>query len=178
MGAKRPAKIKKKAYVEIDLKALQETGEIKIVGEPILAPEVTTKVPKGRFEIVYCAELFDIMKELGNRKMNVLTYLLDHKDGNNCINATNTQLANTIGVSRPTVIDTIKALENAGLATRKNSVLMISPNLMVKGSQLREAFLMHKFEELSEEKRLPILEGEIEGQMEVNMDGDVIEHVK
>ena len=149
--ANRPPACTNKAYVEIDIEALQTTGEVIIVGEPIIAPTITTKVPRGNFEITYTAELFDIMKTLGNKKIEVLSYILDHKDGNNSLNMTNVQLAKALNVSRPTVIDTMRILEDAKLITRHNSVIMISPRLMVKGNQLREAWLMRKFEEVSEE---------------------------
>ncbi len=176
MGSKRAPAIKEKAYVEIDLALLRQTGEIKITGAPIIAPEVTQKVPRGSFEITYCAELFDIMKELGNRKIQVLAYLLDHKDGNNCLNRTNSQLAEAIGVSRPTVIETIKTLSEAGLARRENSVLMISPGLMVKGSQVREAWLMRKYVSMPENSEP--LDSVIEDQLAIGEDGDIVERVK
>lgn len=176
MSAKRPPAIKKKAFVEIDAKLLSETGEVKIIGEPIFAPEITTRVPKGKFEVVYCSELFEVMRDLGNKKIEVLAFILDHKDGNNQLNYTNTQLSKAIQVSRPTVIETLKVLECAGLITRKNSVIMVSPHLMVKGNQIREAYLMRKFEEM-DEKELPYIESEIEGQFSLNSSGDIVQEV-
>lgn len=150
MPAKRPPALQKKGYIEFDLDHYYETGEIITVGEPIIAPEITTRVPKGKFEIVYTAQLFGILEKLGNRKIQVLSYLLDHKDGTNCLNITNTELAKEVGCSRPTVVDTINILSDAGLVARKGSVLMLSANFMVKGNQIREAYLMQKFEEISQ----------------------------
>lgn len=152
MGARRPPACTKRAYVEIDLEMLEATGEIRIVSSPIIAPTIVERVPRGKFEITYTAELFDIMKTLGNKKIEVLAYILDHKDGQNSLNITNTELAKAVGASRPTVIDTLNILNEADLVTRKNSVLMISPRLMVKGNQLREAWLMRKYEEISTEQ--------------------------
>ena len=106
MPSKRPPAVQEKAYIEIDLNALRSTGDIVLVGDPIIAPMITTRVPKGNFEIVYTADLFEIVEKLGNQKMQVLKYLLENKDGFNQVNATNTELAEKVGCSRPTVIET------------------------------------------------------------------------
>lgn len=148
--ANRPPTCKKTAYVEIDLQLLETTGEIKIISEPIIAPTITEKVPRGKFEITYTAELFNIIKMLGNKKIEVLSYILEHKDGNNSLNITNTELAIATNASRPTVIDTMKILQEADLISRKGTVIMVSPRLMIKGNQLREAWLMRKYEEISD----------------------------
>lgn len=149
MSAKRPPALQKKAYVEIDYQALKETGEVRIIGSPIVAPTITTKVPRGKFEIVYTAELFGVLDKLGNKKIQVLSYLLENKDSNNSLNMTNTEIAKNIGIARKTVVETMKILENADLVRRKNSVIMFSSNLMLKGNQMREAYLMRKYEEMS-----------------------------
>ena len=158
--ASNRAKAVEKAYVEIDLKLLQTTGEIKIISEPIICPEVSTKLPRGQFEVTYTAELFNVMKELGNKKIEVFAWLLDHKDGNNSINTSVRQLAKEIGVSTFTVQGAMKTLKEAGLVHQKGSVYMISPNLMVKGSQVREAYLMRKFEAMEETKIIDFPESE------------------
>lgn len=150
MPSKRPPAVEQKAYIEIDLNEYKQNGNVVLIGEPIIAPLITTRVPKGNFEIVYTADLFEIVEKLGNQKMQVLKYLLDHKDGYNQVNATNTELAKLIGCSRPTVIDTIRIMNDAGLIMRKGTVLMISPNLMIKGNRMREAYLMRRYEEISE----------------------------
>ena len=139
MASKR-AKAKEKAYVEIDLKLLRETGEVKIISEPIICPEISIKLPRGKFEITYTAELLGLMEELGNKKINVLTWLLDHKDGNNCINTSVRDIAKKLKVSPTTVQGTMKVLKEAGLLTQQGS-----PHLIVKGSQAREAYLMRKY---------------------------------
>ncbi len=159
MASKR-AKAVEKAYVEIDLKLLQATGEIKIIGEPIICPEVSTRVPRGQFEVTYTAELFNVMKELGNRKIEVFAWLLDHKDGNNSINTNLRELAEKTKTSYKTVQQCIAVLKEAGLVHQKGSVYMISPNLMVKGSQVREAYLMRKFEAMEEANVIEFPESE------------------
>lgn len=180
MGTNRPPACQKKAYIEIDLERLQESGEIYPVGTPIIAPTITQRVPRGKFEIAYTAELFSIMEKLGNRKIQVLSYILDHKDSQNCLNMTNSQLATALGVSRPTVIDTLKILQDAGLVKRKNSVIMVSPHLLIKGDQIREAYIMRRFEEIPaaalEDKAT--LDVEVESQYSFTSNGDIVQDTK
>lgn len=181
MGAKRPPACQTRAYVEIDLALLKSTGEIKVIGEPIIAPTITERIPRGKFEVTYTAELFDIMKTLGNKKIEVLSYILDHKDGNNSLNMTNAQLAKTVGVARQTVVDTVNILKEASLAQRKGTVLMISPKLMVKGNQLREAWLMRKYEEITDEQAKMeegAIDVEIDSQLEFLPNGEIIQRAK
>lgn len=181
MGANRPQALKKRAYVEIDLESLESTGEVRIIGDPIIAPTITERVPRGKFEITYTAELFEIMKNLGNKKIEVLSYMLDHKDGNNALNMTNSQLAKAVGTSRPTVIETLRTLSDAGLVGRKGSVIMISPRLMVKGNQLREAWLMRKYEEITDEQaeiEKNAIEAEIDPQLSFLSDGTIVQKAK
>lgn len=148
---KKQVSLQNKCYVEIDENLLHETGEIKIIGEPIHAPEQNTTVPRGAFEIAYLASICDILDQLGNKKIKVLQYILKHKDSSNCLNMTNSQLADAVGCSRPVVIDTIKMLTDAGVLTRKNTVIMLSPRFIVKGDAQREGYLMRKFTEAKSE---------------------------
>ena len=181
MPSKRPPAVQEKAYIEIDLRELRENGNVVIIGDQIIATMITTRVPKGNFEIVYTADLFEIVEKLGNQKMQVLKYLLENKDGYNQVNASNTELAKAVGCSRPTVIDTLKIMSDAGLVQRKNSVIMISPNLMIKGNRMREAYLMRKYEEISEQQyeiESTAIETEIEPQLSFTSDMQIVQRVK
>ena len=175
MSAKRPPAVQERAYIEIDLKTLKETGEIVLKGAPIIAPTITEQVPRGKFEVTYTAELFNILKDLGNKKIEVLSYLLDNKDGNNCLNTSVRDLAKATNTSTKTVQETINVLRDANLLRRKGSVYMISANLMLKGNQIREAYLMRKFEELPDPDEEDIIEAQIEGQMRFSDNGDIVE---
>jgi len=181
MPAKRPPVIQKRAYVEIDPDALMTTGEVKIIGSPFIAPTYETKVPRGKFEIVYTAELFGIMEKLGNKKIQVLSYLLDNKDGSNSLNMTNTEIAKEVKVSRKTVVETMKILEAADLIHRKNSVIMFSANFMVKGNQMREAYLMHKFKEMTQEAidiEENAIDAEVEAQLSFTASGEIVQKAR
>lgn len=186
--AKRAPAIQDKVYVEIDRVAYEQHGVFEPIGTPIYAPTVTTKVPRGQFEVTYAGVLFDIMRELGNRKIRVFAWLLDHKDGNNQLNVTQREIADKTDTSLPTVNDTIKTLVNAGILKRKGTVYMFSPGLMIKGSQLREAYLMRKFEEIPDPGPKPKLiadnqngavDAQIDGQLEIiDIEGTIGERAR
>lgn len=187
MSSHRPPACIEKAYIEIDLELLRETGEVRPIGSPIIAPTITQKVPRGKFEITYTAELFNILKELGNKKIEILSYMLDHKDGNNSLNMSNSEIAKVTNSSRTTVVETMTILKNANLVTRKGTVLMINPNLMVKGNQLREAWLMRKYEEINydeiEPKALPfddksVIDVEIDPQYSFTENGEIVQSAR
>lgn len=142
--------IENKWYVELDPDALKN-GNMVMVGKPINVAEQEQKTPRGGFEIAYMTALFDIFDKLGGKKYIVLKYLLAHKDGMNCINITNTQLAEACKVGRNTVVDTMRILTDAGLVTRKGTVIRFSPRAFIKGDAKKEAYIMRKFTEEQEQ---------------------------
>ncbi len=173
MAAKRAPAIQEKVYVEINKQAYEQDGVFEPIGNPIYAPMVTTKVPRGNFEIVYTSELFNVMRELGNKKIDVFAWLLDHKDGNNSINTNMRKLASETGVSLRTVNDTIQVLRDAGLLKREGSIYTLSAQLMVKGSQVREAYLMRRYEAIPDKQpalpdnRIDAIDAQLDGQYEI-----------
>jgi len=179
MGANRPKSIKNKAYVEIDYDYYKATGELVPKSQVIVAPEITVKVPRGKFEIVYTAELLGILEKLGGKRIQVFSYLLDHKDSNNCINTSQRELAKATKTSIQTVNSTIKTLSEYDLVKRKGTVYMLSPNLMIKGNQIREAYLMRKYVEEMKvsvpEDDNQVIDTVADTQLHFNEEGDIYE---
>lgn len=157
---KKQGNIENKYYVEIDKQLLEDTGEIKIIGTPINVAEQEQTTPRGGFEIAYMSALFDIFDQLGNQKIKVLKYILKNKDGMNCINISQRQLAVETGVGLTTVNATMKLLKDAGVITQKGSVIRLSARVFVKGDAQKEAYIMRKFvEEREESKVIPMPTG-------------------
>lgn len=136
----------KEAYVKIDAKALHETGEIKIVGEPIEAEQVVKKVPRNGFEITYLAYFCDLFDKLGGKKYAVFKYIISNKNGDNQLIITNRELAKKCNVGINTVTDTLKLLKKAGLISTRTGAIMLFPKLSMRGSDRKEAYLLQKFE--------------------------------
>lgn len=139
------------AYVKIDSKALIESGEVKIIGEPILADEVVKKVNRKGFEITYLAYFIDLFDKLGGKKYIVFKYIIEHKSAENTLIITVRELAEKTGTSTRTVQDTLKLLREAGLIKCRIGAIMLVPKLAHRGSDRREAYLMQKFEVFSDD---------------------------
>lgn len=141
----------KEGYVQIDLQALHQTGEVKIVGEPIVADASITKCDRNGFEITYLAYLFDVFDQLGGQKYKVFKYIVEHKSSDNTLIITNRELAKKCGVSTQTIYETLKLLKEKGLIATRTGAIMVLPKIAHRGKSGREQFLMHKFEEFGNE---------------------------
>lgn len=137
----------KEMWVRVDPQALQETGEIHAVGEPVLADASLTKCDRNGFEITYLAYLFDVFDQLGGQKYKVFKYIVEHKSTDNTLIITNRELAEKCGVSTQTVYECIKLLKEKGLIATRTGAIMVLPKIAHRGKAGREQFLMHKFEE-------------------------------
>lgn len=140
----------KEGYVQIDLQALHETGEVKIVGEPIVADASITKCDRNGFEITYLAYLFDVFDQLGGQKYKVFKYIVEHKSADNTLIITNRELAEKCNVSTKTITETLKLLKEKGLIATRTGAIMVLPKIAHRGKAGREQFLMHKFEEFGD----------------------------
>ena len=137
-------------WVKVDPQALQETGEVRVVGEPIVADASITKCERNGFEITYLAYLFDVFDQLGGQKQ-VFKYIVEHKSSDNTLIITNRKLAEKCGVSTQTVYECIKLLKEKGLIATTTGAIMVLPKIAHRGKNGREQFLMHKFEEFGNE---------------------------
>ena len=137
----------KEAYMQIDLMAYHETGEIRLVGEPIIADASITKCDRNGFEITYLAYLFDVFDQLGGQKYKVFKYIVEHKSSDNTLIITNRELAKKCGVTVDTVSRTLKLLKEKGLIATRTGAIMVLPKIAHRGKANREQYLMHKFQE-------------------------------
>ena len=142
----------KEGYVQIDLQALQETGEVKVISEPILADASITKCDRNGFEITYLAYLFDVFDQLGGQKYKVFKYIVEHKSSDNTLIITNRELAAKCDVSTKTISETLKLLKEKGLIATRTGAIMVLPKIAHRGKVGREQFLMHKFQEFGNEE--------------------------
>lgn len=141
----------KEMWVQVDPQALQETGEIRTVGEPIVADASITKCDRNGFEITYLAYLFDVFDQLGGQKYKVFKYIVEHKSPENTLIITQAELAEKCEVTRETVRQCLKLLKEKGLIATRTGAIMVLPKIAHRGKAKREQFLMHKFEEFCNE---------------------------
>ena len=142
----------KEMWVQVDPQKLQETGEIRTIGEPVVADASITRCDRNGFEITYLAYLFDVFDQLGGQKYKVFKYIIEHKSTDNTLIITNRELAQRCNVSTKTITETLKLLKEKGLIATRTGAIMILPKIAHRGKMGREQFLMHKFQEFSNQE--------------------------
>lgn len=124
----------------------EETGEIQEVNE--------FEKPVGRterFMITYLAEIINLIDNLGNKKMQVVKYILKNMSkADNTLIITTRELAEKTKVSKPVVLETLNILEKAGIIQRRTGAIMVSPKLMNNKRANAEAVMMVKFRQFSD----------------------------
>jgi len=123
-----------------------DTGEI--VGDIIIADVAVKEVPRVGFAITYLSTIVQLIDNIGNKKMQVVKYVLQKMDTNNILLETVREISKNSGASVQTVQETLRLLESAGIIARKTGAVMLSPKLLHKGNAKRERYLMTKFFEI------------------------------
>lgn len=117
-------------------------------GEIIEATEVIKKVERNGFMITYLSAIINLIDNLGNKKMQVVKYILNNMEkSNNTLIITTQELSEKSKVSKPIVIETLKTLEDAGIIKRRTGAIMIHSDLIHRGSANKEKALLTRFEE-------------------------------
>ena len=123
----------------------------KRTGEVIQANQIIKKTPRNGFMITYLSALINLIDKLGNKKMEVVKYILEHMDkSTNTLIITTRELSLKSKVSIKTVVETLKILDDANIIVRKTGAIMIHPELIHRGTSQKEKFLLARFEEFGE----------------------------
>lgn len=123
-----------------------DTGEI--IGDVKKVDVVIREVPRTGFAITYLSSIINLIDSIGNKKMQVVKYILQRMDSNNILLETVREIADGCKCSVQTVQDTLKLLESAGVIARRTGAVMLSPKLVHKGNAKKERYLMAKFIEI------------------------------
>ena len=98
--------------------------------------------------ITYLSAIIQLIDHLGNKKMEVVKYILENMEkSTNTLIITTPELAKKSKVSRQTVSDTLKILEKAEIIARKTGAIMIHSNLIHRGNAGKEKYLLARFQE-------------------------------
>lgn len=134
---------------EVLYKLNKTTGEFEELG----AADTFIK-PIGRdepFMITYLAEIINLIDTLGNKKMQVVKYILKNMSkSENTLIITTRELAEKCKVSKPVVLDTLKLLEDTNIIQRRTGAIMISPKLMNNKKAKGEAIMMTRYYQFGE----------------------------
>ena len=95
--------------------------------------------------------MINLIDRLGNKKMQVVKYILENMDkSTNTLIITTRELSSKTKVSKPVVLDTLKILEDAKIIARRTGAIMIHSDLVHRGSEEKEKYLLARFEEFGE----------------------------
>lgn len=125
-----------------------DTGES--IGDVRCVDVILKEIPRTGFAITYLASIINMIESIGNKKMQVVKYILQNMDSNNKLSETVREIAKGSNCSLQTVQETLSLLEKCGVIARKTGTVMLSPKLVHKGNAARERFLMTKFIEIQE----------------------------
>lgn len=110
----------------------------------------------GRFSITYLAEIIATIDAVGNSKMKVVKYILEHMErSNNTLIATTREIAEGSKTGVRTTIDTLKLLEEANIIKRRTGSLMLTPRFVNNKTAAGEGYLLTKFENFEEDESNP-----------------------
>lgn len=116
-------------------------------GEAVEADQVVKKVDRTGFEITYLMYFMELFDKLGGQKYKVVRYILENRSkAENTLIITTEELAKKSKVSRQTVSDALKIMEDANLIKRRTGAIMVNAQLVHRGSVGKERYLMQKFE--------------------------------
>lgn len=122
-------------------------------GEILEATEVIKKVGRTGFMITYLSAIINLIETLGNKKMQVVKYILANMEkSNNTIIITTRELADKSNTSIQTVTETLKILEKANIIKRRTGAIMVHSDLVHRGSGEKEKALITRFQEFSDWK--------------------------
>lgn len=109
---------------------------------------------KEAFMVTYLGEIINMIETLGNKKMQVVKYILANMcKTNNTLIITTRELAEKCGVGHNTVLETLKLLEKTNIIERKTGAIMVSPKLMNNWKAGKEATMMVKYQEFADNEQ-------------------------
>lgn len=105
-------------------------------GEKITFNQIIKKTSGNEFMITYLSTMINLIDRLGNKKMQVVKYILENMDkSTNTLIITTRELSNKTKVSKPVVLDTLKILEDAKIIARRTGSIMIHSDLVHRGNE-------------------------------------------
>ncbi len=120
-----------------------ETGEI------IDVPTFYQEASDSNFEKIWLAHILVGLEELGNKKIQILSYLFKNRIiSHNIVPKTLQEIAAETGISYPTVSETIHILERNGLIKRKTGIIYLAPSMIFRGTHNNRMRIMFEFREI------------------------------
>lgn len=115
-------------------------------GEVIEVDKVYRRQTQGNFVKAYIKGLVTMLNVVGGSKLKVVNYLLENlRLSDNKLIATQREMAEEINVSIKTVTNTLKILENGNIIKRRTGVIMLNPEILVRGDDRKHRYMLIEF---------------------------------
>lgn len=125
-----------------------ETGEIQEV--PMMFHDLKEGSTNKDFEMIFYGHLMEVINDLGNKKVQVLSYIVSKRDkSSNTLIKTVREIAKDLGFSSKTVNDTLLYLQDKGFIKRKTGAIFLDSNLVCDGRF--KGRIMHVYRSVEEE---------------------------
>lgn len=90
--------------------------------------------------------LANVYKHGASQQTKVINFIVEHTNANkNILLVTVAQLVELTGVSKPTVIEVLKILEEIGFIARKTGAIIVNPDFIFKGKDKDKCGIMITF---------------------------------
>ena len=115
-------------------------------GEVIEVTTIDHQNADSNFDKIWLGHVLSSIGAIGNKKMEVLCYLLKERNSENTIVATQRKIAKDLGIGTQVVSKTLKALQDCDFMRKINSgTYQINPNFIFKGTKERRLNVLLKY---------------------------------
>lgn len=108
----------------------------------------------ANFMKLWVSSILSAIDELSNQRMKIVFWLVNEAGkSRNVITKTTRELAEEIGVSRTTVVNTLQILESHDILRRKVGVIFMSPDVVYKGTRGGRLEVLTRYNKLGASKK-------------------------
>lgn len=105
----------------------------------------------ANFHKLWLSHILQTIDLIGNQKMRLAFWILDHLNAENMLVMSQRQIAEKTGISLKTVSLTIRALIQADFLIKiNNSAYMVNPNILFKGGKNSRLNVLLKYKEFKD----------------------------
>lgn len=147
MGKKQVTTRKKVKIEGTETYIHHETGEVKEM------KVISVEERDANFHKLWLGHIIDALDMIGNKKLKILTYVMQNLNSENQFIMTYRKLEKELGVSRPTIVQTFKTLQEANFLKRVQSgVFQVNPNAIFKGGKGKRLSVLIEYNNIDNEK--------------------------
>ena len=108
----------------------------------------------ANFMKLWVSSILSAVDELSNQRMKIVFWLVNEAGkSRNVITKTTRELADEIGVSRTTIVNTLQVLESHDILRRKTGVIFMSPDVVYKGTRGGRLEVLTRYKSLDAPKK-------------------------